>query len=130
MRYANLLMAALFVFGAAVQLNDPDPLRWIAVYLAGAGACLLAYRRPEALALPALVALVCLAWAASLSPHVVGRVPFLEMFGAWEMKNLAVEESREMYGLLIIAGWMLVLSLRAFFLRRRPAAAPPSGRDR
>jgi hypothetical protein len=33
------------------------------------------------------------------------------MFGAWEMKDTGVEESREMYGLLIVAGWMVVLTI-------------------
>jgi hypothetical protein len=38
------------------------------------------------------------------------------MFGAFEMESAAIEESREMYGLLLVAGWMAVLTLRA---RRR-----------
>ncbi len=31
-----------------------------------------------------------------------------------EMRTVAIEESREMYGLLIIAAWMGVLALRAW----------------
>jgi hypothetical protein len=44
-------------------------------------------------------------------PRVVGHVPFREMFGAFEMRTVGIEESREMYGLLIIAAWMAVLAL-------------------
>jgi hypothetical protein len=40
------------------------------------------------------------------------------MFGAFEMRTVGIEESREMYGLLIIAAWMAVLAVRA----RRGAA--------
>jgi hypothetical protein len=42
---------------------------------------------------------------------VLGNVRFIEMFGAFEMKNIGVEESREMYGLLIVAVWMAVLTV-------------------
>jgi transmembrane protein TMEM220 len=115
-------MLLLFTFGAAVQVNDPDPVRWIAVYALAAAACLLSLLRRIHWTLPALLCAVALAWAATLAPRVVGRVPFREMFGAFEMRNVGIEESREMYGLLIIAAWMAVLALRA----RPPAGRTPS----
>jgi transmembrane protein TMEM220 len=115
-------MLVLFTLGAAVQLNDPDPVRWIAVYALAAAACLLSLLRRIHWALPALLCAVALTWAATLAPRVVGRVPFRDMFGAFEMRNVGVEESREMYGLLIIAAWMAVLALRA-----RPAASVVRG---
>jgi len=104
-------MAALFVFAAAVQYNDPDPLRWMAIYLAAAAACVLAVLRRLPRWLPAMVGLAALVWAATLSPHVLGRVGMGEMVQAWEMKDVRVEEGREMYGLLIVVGWMAVLAL-------------------
>lgn len=117
MRIANTIFAALFVFGAVVQFNDPDPLPWILIYLAGAGACVWAVRRPES-PLPALiVAVVCVVWAAVLSPHVFGQSSFGEMFEAWEMKDERVEYSREMYGLALIGGWMIVNAIRGFRIR-------------
>jgi hypothetical protein len=115
-RAADAVMLLLFTFGAAVQFNDPDPARWIAIYALAAVACLLSLLRRLHWAFPTLVCLVALAWAAMLAPHVIGRVPFADMFGAFEMKNVGIEESREMYGLLIIAAWTAVLAPRA---RRR-----------
>ena len=109
-------MLLLFTLGAVVQVNDPDPLRWIAVYALAAAACLLSLLRRIHWTLPALLWAVALAWALTLVPRVAGRVPFREMFGAFEMRSVGVEESREMYGLLIIAAWMAALALRA---RRR-----------
>ena len=117
LRAANGVMAALFVFAAAVQYNDPDPLRWMAIYLAAAAACVLAVLRRLPRWLPIVVGLAALAWAATLSPHVLGRVGMGEMVQAWEMKDVRVEEGREMYGLLIVAGWMMVLALAGW--RRR-----------
>ena len=112
-RAADALMLLLFTLGAVVQVNDPDPARWIAVYALAAVACLLSLLRRLPWAFPGLLCVAALAWAATLAPRVVGRVPFREMFGAFEMRNVGVEESREMYGLLIIAAWMAVLAVRA-----------------
>ncbi|MFL5384511.1 MAG: transmembrane 220 family protein [Longimicrobiaceae bacterium] len=122
LRAANGVMAALFVFAAAVQYNDPDPLRWMAIYLASAAACVLALLRRRPRWLPVVVGLAALAWAATLSPHVLGRVGMGEMVQAWEMKDVRVEEGREMYGLLIVAGWMAVLTLAGW--RRQRGSAP------
>ena len=118
-RVVNALMAALFVFAATVQYNDPDPLRWIAIYLAAALACALAVAGRLRWPVPALVALAALAWAATLAPGVLGRVGPGEMFGAWEMRDAAVEEARESYGLLLVAAWMGVLAVVAFRRRGR-----------
>lgn len=110
-RAANGVMAALFVFAAAVQYNDPDPLRWMAIYLAAAAACVLAILHRLPRWLPVVVGLAALAWAATLAPHVVGNVGWGEMVEAWEMKDVRIEEGREMYGLLIVAAWMTVLAV-------------------
>lgn len=111
-RAADALMLVLFAFGAVLQLNDPDPVRWIAVYALAAVACLLSLLGRLHWAFPVLLCVVSLIWAATLAPTVVGRVPFGDMFGAFEMKNVGIEESREMYGLLIIAAWTAVLAVR------------------
>ena len=89
----------------------------MAIYLAAAAACALAVLRRLPRWLPIVVGLAALAWAATLSPHVLGRVGMGEMVQAWEMKDVRVEEGREMYGLLIVAGWMMVLALAGW--RRR-----------
>jgi hypothetical protein len=46
------------------------------------------------------------------------------MFQEFEMKDIHVEESREMYGLIIVALWMLAVTL-ASARRGRGAAASP-----
>jgi Transmembrane family 220, helix len=37
-RVINWVMAVLFLFAAVVQYNDPDPVRWMAMYLAACDA--------------------------------------------------------------------------------------------
>lgn len=100
-------MAGLFIFAAGLQYNDPDPLRWMAVYLAAAAACIAAFFGPRRV-LPAAVGLAALAWAVTLAPEVA----FFRLFDRWEMKDAAVEETREFWGLVIVAGWMAALAAR------------------
>jgi hypothetical protein len=110
-------MTVLFLVAAALQYNDPDPLRWMAIYGLAALACLLALAGWLPRPAPALIGLVALAWAGTLAPGVMGRVSLGELFESYAMKSEPVEEAREMGGLLIVTAWMAVLALR----RARPA---------
>ena len=122
-RAAHAFMALLFFFGAAVQYNDPDPFRWIAIYLGASIACTLAAlaRGRPALTLAAVVGAAALVWGALLAPGVLGVVQPGELVGAWEMKDAAIEVGREMYGLFIIAAWMVVI-----VVTERRSLSPPS----
>jgi hypothetical protein len=113
---ANAFMLLAFVFSAAVQVNDPDPVGWMAVYGAAAVVCALELKRRVRPLFPALLAATALTWSATIAPRVLGKVRFGEMFAEFEMRNAGVEESREMYGLLIVALWMFVIVVAA---RRR-----------
>ncbi len=114
-KVADALFLLMFAFAVVVQVNDPDPLAWMAIYGAAgvASALSLAGRLPWRFA--AITGLIALAWAATIAPRVIGQVPFLDMFAEFEMKDIGLEESREMYGLLLIGGWMSVLAHRAFW---------------
>ncbi|NND71883.1 MAG: hypothetical protein HKN43_09905 [Rhodothermales bacterium] len=110
MKTGKAILAAVFAFGALVQINDPDPFLWIAIYLIAASTCIFSIYRP-AMILPALtIGIIALAWAAWLSPSVIGNTPFTDMFGAWEMKDNSIEKSREMYGLIFITVAMFALA--------------------
>ncbi len=118
-KVADALFLLMFVFSVVVQVNDPDPLAWMAMYGAAAIACLLSLLGRVPWWFAVLVGLVALGWAATLAPRVLGNVPFLSMFAEFEMKDIGVEESREMYGLLIIAGWMAVIGHRRYWSDRQ-----------
>ena len=121
---ANATMLLLFLFSAAVQVNDPDPLVWMAIYVAAAVVCALELRRRTPASAPLAAALVAILWAGTL--HVRARdVPISALFAEWEMRDLRVEEAREMYGLSIVGVWMLLVG-GAIWARAR--AIPPSGR--
>ncbi|HEX4946426.1 MAG TPA: transmembrane 220 family protein [Blastocatellia bacterium] len=111
MKIANYVMLAAFIFGVIVQYNDPDPLRWMAIYGAAAVACGLYAAGRRLWIVPAVVLVIAVIWAATLAPAALGKVGFGELFEAFEMKDERVEIGREFGGLMIIAAWMLVLTI-------------------
>ena len=113
-------MLLAFVFSVIVQFNDPDPVHWAAIYASAAVVCGLELRRRAHPMVAAGIAAITLVWAATIAPRVVGKVPFGAMFAEFEMANAGVEESREMYGLTIIAVWMTAVAIAAW--RRRSNA--------
>ncbi len=94
----TVLMGVVFLAAAAVQWNDPDPMRWIAFYVAaGAISVYAAFRRPHWL-LPGAMAVVALVWLAGSAP---GAVQSGEPLG---------EQSRELAGQAVVLIWMGVLA--------------------
>jgi hypothetical protein len=118
-KVGDWVMLLAILFSIVVQFNDPDPFAWIAIYGLAAGASVLGLLGRGHWACPAVVGLVAAVWAARIAPRVLSQVPFLAMFDAFEMENAGIEESREMYGLVFIATWMVVLAVRA---ARAPAS--------
>ena len=113
-------MGALFVFAAAVQYNDPDPLAWAALYLAAAGVSFAALWLPAAWKMPATVAVVATVWAATLAP-AAARASFPDLFQSWEMMSSEMEEGREFLGLLLVAASSAYLANRGRKARQRRA---------
>ena len=114
-RVTAILMTGLLIFSAIVQWNDPDPLRWILCYSVSAIITLCSLIRPLPPSIPLIWGLVVL-----LSSLFVGMDFLLsqEQFdwnSFWNviaMKNEAVELGREWGGLLLVSGWMAVLTWR------------------
>ncbi|HTO92543.1 MAG TPA: transmembrane 220 family protein [Candidatus Sulfotelmatobacter sp.] len=119
LRIVNGLMTLLFAFAAYLQFNDPDPIAWTAIYAAPMVASAWAAWRPAGYPwqFPAAIALIALIWAATIAPRALGKIRLGEMFAQWEMKDAAVEENREMFGLLIVAAWMIVLVIARLFAK-------------
>lgn len=103
------LLAVLFGLAAALQYNDPDPLRWVAIYAAAAAACLLSLREAAPRWLRWGIGLVALGWAATLLPSVLRGSQFAGLFSSVRMMSPEVEEARELGGLLLTALSMAIL---------------------
>jgi integral membrane sensor domain MASE1 len=107
----NYFMLVVFLYMVGVQYNDPDALLWIGIYGIAAVICFLASRGRLPWFISALMAVAVLGWALTLAPQVIGKVSFGELFVSMEMKTLAIEQAREMGGLLIVAFWMIALTV-------------------
>src|SRR5687768_3823838 len=113
LRIVTGLMAVYFLFALVMQYNDPDPVRWMAIYGAAAFACALALARRLWRGYAVGVGVVAAVWAATLAPGVIGRVAPGDLFTEAGMLAPAVEQAREMLGLIVVAAWMIVLALTA-----------------
>jgi len=109
----NWIMAAVLLLSAALQYNDPDPLRWIVLYALAGLTCLFGNRISPPWLAPGLVGLVALGWAASYAPRVLPDLVFSDLFQTMKAGTPIIEDSREMLGLLIAGVWMVVLAVRS-----------------
>ncbi|MEQ1501161.1 MAG: transmembrane 220 family protein [Myxococcota bacterium] len=114
-RLANAAWCMLLLYAVAVQYNDPDPVRWMFAY--GVGAAFAGYAAAAG-AVPIVPPLV---WAAIASVAAIGDFAYGSgqtdpMGGFPHWGRLRDEIVRETLGLLLMAGWMVVL---AWWTRRR-----------
>ncbi len=119
----NWLFAVAFALSAAVQYNDPDPVGWMLVYGAAALACLTFGRLRADVWLTALVLAASAAWAAVWLPRAVATPGFGSVLRSMQSPNDGVEMTRELFGLVLVSGWMGVLLWR----ERRERASRGSG---
>jgi hypothetical protein len=121
-RILTAIMGVYFVFAVVMQYNDPDPVQWMAIYGAAALGCALALFGRARWWFLVGVAVVAAVWAATLAPAVIGHVAPRDLFAPAGMLAPAVEEAREMLGLIIVAVWMIMLAVTAparFMQKRR-----------
>ena len=100
-------LAFLFMLSVGLQVNDPDPIRWMLIYgLSGIAVGILPGFRFMTAPTIAL-GLIAAAWAAYLGTQVIGVVGLSDLWLKMSEKGGAVEVGREAGGLAIIAVGLL-----------------------
>ena len=100
-------LATLFALSVGLQVNDPDPIRWMLIYgVAGIAIGTLPARREIAFVTIA-VGLFAAGWAAYLGQQVFGVIQFSDLWLKMSEKGGAVEVGREAGGLAIVAAGLL-----------------------
>ena len=118
-------MGVLFFVCVALQYNDPDPVRWMALYGAAALVCFAhAWRGALHPVFPRIVAVVAGVWGAWIAIHIQGAFEWHQLAETMHAGTPQIEESRESLGLFIVAAWMVVV---AVFGRRAAAPAAEVG---
>ncbi len=106
----NYLMVAAFAVCAAVQLNDPDSILWIAIYALAAGICLGVGARLLPWWVPGAALVASISFGVVLATQAEG-VKWADITSSLSMKTLEVEKAREAGGLIIVGIWMAVLTV-------------------
>jgi hypothetical protein len=128
MGWLSFVMSAFFFISAALQRNDPDPLVWIAIYIIAGMASLLAALAirgstdwmQTARFLTGSIGLIALAAALLRARSALPHLTLVHLFESMKAETPAIEESRELFGLLLIAAWNAAL----FLWLRRPSQKP------
>ena len=115
-RVAAAILTLAFVVFALLQLNDPDPIGWTAIYGAAAVAWGLAAAGRPVWPLGAAVGVVAGAWAASMAAEVIAGGKLRDLAGTMGPGSSA-EEAREFLGLVIVAVAMAALVIARDKLR-------------
>ena len=108
-------MVIVFLLAAGVQLNDPDPSLWIVLYLSAVALTILHVLRRAPLVVIVILTLVYGAGVAYLSHRFPDTS--LQAFKSVGMSSIVEEEVRELWGLVILTGWSLIMLVRQFLKR-------------
>lgn len=114
----NRIFLLAFLLSAAVQFNDPDLFYWMAIYLAAALLCVRQLFKPVPVKFSAALLLISLIWIALLLPNVMNAVSWADIFDSLTMKTTAVEEVREIGGLVLIAIWSGILLMQSLAIAK------------
>lgn len=111
------VLAVLFSLCVGLQVNDPDPVRWMVLYGAAAISCALLPARRLFAATAVGVGLVAAAWGAYLGSQVFDQLAISDLWMKMSEKGGTVEVGREAAGLALVAFGLIGTS--AFRATRR-----------
>ncbi|MDG2045826.1 MAG: transmembrane 220 family protein [Halioglobus sp.] len=109
----NTIFLIIYLLCAAVQYNDPDRIVWISLYLAAAGMCIAEFRPEPPRWPPRVLGLISVTWIGTLLPSIVGQATLEDIFTSITMTTNAIEQAREIGGLLLVGLWAGALSYRS-----------------
>ena len=117
MKIFSSILALMFFSFAFVQLNDPDPVLWIIIYLSMAAICILAIFNKYYKIVMAILAVGYLIYAVILFPGLVEWLQTenksLLFDDIAKMQHIYIEESREFLGLIICLAVLAVYWFRS-----------------
>jgi predicted permease len=119
-RVFSAIMVVLALISAYLQLNDPDPERWTAIYLGCAVVAVTGALGRPVKQLSLLVGAIALLWALAIVPELLGRWRPDQLTATMTAEHPEIEFGRECAGLLIVFGFCLFNWLWA---RRREVRA-------
>jgi len=114
MKFVHVIMALLFVITAALQLNDPDPLYWVTVYLAAGVVAVAAFRGRFLKTLSKVsigLALAGLLISIPGTGEYFGADDYGSIYGGMSAEKPYIESAREFGGLFIAVAYLVFLEV-------------------
>lgn len=114
MKGMNIFFILLFVGSAALQYNDPDPIKWMLIYLLGAFICWQALRGKEMKWFSIVCIVVYAVYAVYLFIEENGVLAWYRLHNSENLVQSMkatkpwIEETREFLGLLILIFALIV----------------------
>jgi len=106
------LFAATFILSAAVQYNDPDPIRWIVIYLAATFAAAAPPGSRIGFFLAAVSGIAATIWALMVLPEAAAVTSMGDVVASMSPDRPETEAAREFGGLMLIVVWSVIRVLR------------------
>jgi hypothetical protein len=127
-RYLSWSFALLLLLCAGLQFNDPDPVRWIAIYAGAAAISVILPLRLRLHPVAVVVGMGAAIWCGYLAAPVVGLVSFSDLFTTMSEKSGLVERAREAIGTGLVSLWLASAATIAkrIVKRRTTAGAKPA----
>src|SRR5262245_53850123 len=100
-------LAVLFAVSVGLQINDPDPVRWMLIYAAAGVTIGVLPARREVSYVAFVIGLFAAGWAAYLAQQVFGIIHMSDLWLKMSEKGGAVEVGREADGLAVVAVGLL-----------------------
>lgn len=117
MRIINFILAVMFLLFAFVQINDPDPVKWILIYGVMAVICIMAifefYPRKVMFGLLVVFLLYSFVYVPGVTEWLTKDNKALLFDDIAKMQYPYIEEAREFLGLLICIGVLIFHIARA-----------------
>ncbi len=114
MRYIALFFAAVFLWFAYLQLNDPDPVLWVVLYLIPVYVSLMTFFRKTNRELLIVLSVLYASYAINSWLQMTQWEGFFTEGSGMEMKSVNQELAREAIGLMICVAAYLVLIVLPF----------------
>lgn len=114
MRYIALFFAVVFIWFAYLQLNDPDPVLWVVLYLIPVYVSLMTFFRKTNLELLIVLSVLYTSYAINSWLQMTQWEGFFTEGSGMEMKSVNQELAREAIGLMICVAAYLVLIVLPF----------------
>ncbi|MES2139350.1 MAG: transmembrane 220 family protein [Bacteroidota bacterium] len=114
MRYIALFFSCIYLLFAYWQINDPDPIWWMVLYLISAAISFRVFRNKYSHEVLIILSVLYLAYAINSFQQITKYEGFFSDDGGLSMKTINQELAREATGLIICVFTFITYSVYFF----------------